>query len=135
MVFRKRWPKRREFLSYYALYKTFRDREFNLGEAVDLLTPLLGSRRVATRLVKRLVKQGFLERVAPLLYRARPLEHLLEQAMLEYFASRLRRRGYDTQVQDGHIVILCYTGEELPENHPLIKLESCEEKNSQDKKD
>jgi len=130
LVFRKRWPKRREFLSYYALYKTFKDREFNLGEAVDLLAPLLGSRRVATRLVKRLVKQGFLERVAPLQYRAKPLEQLLEQAMLEYFASRLRRRGFDAQIQDGHIVILCHTGGELPENHPLIKVESCEEKNS-----
>lgn len=127
MVFRKRWPKRREFLSYYALYKVFKDKVFNLGEAVDLLTPLLGSKRVTTRLVKRLVKQGFLERVAPLSYRAKPLEQLLEQATLEYFASRLRRRGLNAYVQDNHIIVLCPASEKLPEKHPLIEIRECKE--------
>jgi len=132
LVFRKRWPKRREFLSYYVLYRAFGDKVFNLGEAVDLLAPLLGSKRVATRLVKRLVKQGFLERVAPLSYRARPLEQLLEQAMLEYFASRLRRRGLNAHVQDDHIIVLCPTGEKLLGKHPLIEVRECKEENNQD---
>lgn len=131
LVFRKRWPKRREFLSYYALYKVFKDKVFNLGEAVDLLTPLLGSKRVATRLVKRLVKQGFLERVAPLSYRAKPLEQLLEQATLEYFASRLRRRGLNAYIQDNHIIVLCPASEKLPEKHPLIEIRECKEENNQ----
>jgi len=132
LVFRKRWPRKREFLSYYALYRVFRDRVFNLGEAVDILAPLLGSKRIAAKLVKRLVKQGFLERTASLSYRAKPLEQLLEQAMLEYFAYRLRRRGFDVQVQDNHIIVSCSTSEKLPETHPLIKVRECEKESRQD---
>ncbi len=101
----KRWPRRRELLAYYLLYKAFRDKEFNLGDAVELLTPLLGSRNVATRLVKRLVKQGFLMRTAPLRYKVRGMEELFDEALAVYFAKRLRRMGYDARAEGGRIVL------------------------------
>ncbi len=89
----KRWPRRRELLTYYLLWRLYQTKEFNLGEAVDVLAPLIGSRNVASRLVRRLVKQGFLERVRPLVYRAKPLEDVLGEAMVIYFRGRLKRRG------------------------------------------
>ncbi len=101
----KRWPKRREFLAYYTLLRAFGDREFNLGEAIDVLKPYMGG-RVAERLVKRLVKQGFLERVKPLVYRARPLEEILDEATAVYFAGRLRRRGFEAYAENGRIIVV-----------------------------
>ncbi len=101
----KRWPRRREMLAYYLLWRVYGGAAFNLGEAVELLAPLLGSRNVATRLVKRLVKQGFLERVAPLTYRARALTELLDEALAVYFARRLRRQGVEAYAEAGRVVI------------------------------
>ena len=101
----KRWPRRRELLSYYLLLRAFGEREFNLGEAVEVLEPVIGSRRVASRLVKRLVKQGFLVRVRPLVYRARPLEELLDEALAVYVAKRLRRRGFEAYAEGGRVVV------------------------------
>ncbi|AEM39742.1 hypothetical protein Pyrfu_1889 [Pyrolobus fumarii 1A] len=100
----KRWPKRREFLAYYTLWRAFGDREFNLGEAVEILKPYMGG-RVAERLVKRLVKQGFLVRIRPLVYRAKPLTQLLDEATAIYFAGRLRRRGYEAYAENGKIIV------------------------------
>ena len=117
----KRWPKRREFLAYYTLWRAFGTREFNLGEAVDILKPYMGG-RVAERLVKRLVKQGFLERVKPMVYRARDLVALLDEATAIYFAGRLRRRGYEAWAEDGRIII----GADAPREACLHPLASCD---------
>ncbi len=115
----KRWPKRREFLTYYTLLRAFGDREFNLGEAVELLRPYMGG-RVAERLVRRLVKQGFLERIRPLVYRAKPLEELLDEAAAVYFAGRLRRRGFEAYAENGRIIII-----DAPEEACLHPLADC----------
>lgn len=118
-MFSRRWPRRREFLAYYMLYRFMGDRVFDLGEAVDLLAPMLGGKRLAARMVKRLVRQGFLERVEPLRYRARSIDELLLDALLHYMASRLRRRGYRVEVRGDHICV--YEGPEPLPSHPLVK--------------
>ncbi len=122
----KRWPKRREFLSYYALYRVFGCKNsFNLGEAVDILAPILGGKNIATRLVKRLVKQGFLERIKPLTYRAKCIEELLDEALSIYFAKRLRRRGYNAWPCNGKVCIYCQDEEcSQLESHPLLVVSS-----------
>ncbi len=117
----KRWPKRREFLAYYTLWRAFGTREFNLGEAVEMLRPYMGG-RVAERLVKRLVKQGFLERVKPMVYRARDLVELLDEAAAVYFAGRLRRRGYEAYADDGRIIV----GADAPPEACLHPLAACD---------
>jgi hypothetical protein len=101
----KRWPRRREFLSYYLLWRTYGENPFNLGEAVELLAPVLGSRNVASRLVRRLVKQGFLVRIAPMTYRARRLTELLDEALAVYVAKRLRRQGVEAKAEKGRVVV------------------------------
>ena len=102
----KRWPRRRELLSYYLLLRLFGESEFNLAEAVDVLAPLIGSKRVASRLVRRLVKQGFLVRVKPMTYRARRLEEVLDEAVRVYFTGRLRRRGCAVY-EGGRLLVYC----------------------------
>ncbi len=118
-MFARRWPRRREFLSYYMLYRFLKGRVFDLGEAVDLLAPMLGGRRLAVRMVKRLVRQGFLERVEPLRYRVRDIDELLTNALLVYLASRLRRRGFRVEVREGYVCVL--EGPQPPPDHPLIR--------------
>ncbi len=124
----KRWPKRREFLAYYTLWRAFGEREFNLGEAVDILKPYMGG-RVAERLVKRLVKQGFLERVKPLVYRAKPLTRLLDEATAIYFAGRLRRRGFEAYAEDGRIIVVNAPREACL--HPLAVCSSTSDNNGE----
>ena len=119
----KRWPKRREFLAYYTLWRAFGEREFNLGEAVDILRPYMGG-RVAERLVKRLVKQGFLVRVRPLVYKARSLTELLDEATAVYFAGRLRRRGFEAYAENGRIIV----GHDAPREACLHPLAVCEDR-------
>jgi len=94
----KRWPKRREFLAYYMLlvYSKRKSLEtINAGEAADVLYLLTGSRRLAQRLLRTLVRQGYLKRVQPLVYSVRDLDEVLGDALGHYIASRLRRRGIE----------------------------------------
>ncbi|MET1101757.1 MAG: hypothetical protein ABWW69_04690 [Pyrodictiaceae archaeon] len=102
----KRWPKRREFLVYYTLWRIFDDREFNLGEAIELLAPFFESKKVLTRLIKRLVRQGFLERVEPLRYKAKDLLELLDEATAIYLAKRMKRRGFTSSPGRGLEIIV-----------------------------
>ncbi len=88
-----RWPRKREFLFYYLLYRYFGQHEFNVGDAIDLLRIFTGSKKVARRIVKRLVKQGFLQRIKPGVYRAKDLDALLDEMLWQYLGSRLARRG------------------------------------------
>ena len=98
---RKRWLKRREFLVYYMLWRSFGEDCFNLGEAIDILRPVAGGKRLAERLVKMLVRHGLLERCRPLEYRAiNPLSYLDREAA-EYIAGRLRRKGVEAELLDG----------------------------------
>ncbi|KSW11766.1 hypothetical protein CF15_02865 [Pyrodictium occultum] len=100
----RRWPKRREFLAYYLLLKYAgesgsKDTCINAGEAVDVLTVLTGSKRLARSLLRQLVRKGFLQRARPMVYCIRSLEELLDEALTRYIAGRLRRRGVEAEVK------------------------------------
>ena len=80
----------------------------NRGEYVDLLAPIVGSKNLALRMVRILVKQGFLERVKPLVYCVKPLDEVLGVALVNYVAKRLRRKDFNVAVKDGKLIV---TGE------------------------
>ncbi|WP_317894974.1 hypothetical protein [Pyrofollis japonicus] len=97
----KKWPKRREFLSYYMLYKYFGSKNSaNLGEIIDVLTVLTGSRNLARRVARILVRQGFLKREKPFVYTVVDIDDLLSRALGYYIAGRFRRRGIDAEYDE-----------------------------------
>ncbi len=105
----KRWPKRREFLAYYMLLlyaKNNNLEEINAGEAIDVLYLLTGSKRLASRLLRALVRQGYLERVRPLVYRVKDIDSVLGRALGHYLANRLKRRGIDAYYDEANIAIV-----------------------------
>ncbi len=121
----KRWPKRREFLSYYLLLRVFGCEEAkNLGELLDVLAPLIGSRRVSSNIIRHLVKQGFLERVKQLTYRVKCVDEVLTPAMLNYFAKRLRKQGYEVNVDTANVKIIVFNCSNELRNHPLVSCSS-----------
>ncbi len=84
------WLSKRELAYYLLLRSAFGYNAFNYGEAMDLLR-LFGPRRVARKVLKRLVSRGFLEKVGTLEYRVKPLEDALEQLLVNYIANRLAK--------------------------------------------
>jgi hypothetical protein len=110
----KRWPRKREMLSYYILYRLARSRgqeTISYGEAVDALRAIFGSKKVADTVVRSLVKQRFLERLRPLLYRIRSPDEVLSEAAVGYIVSRLRKRGLEAHISPEG----CLAGE-IPED-------------------
>ncbi|ABM79906.1 hypothetical protein Hbut_0028 [Hyperthermus butylicus DSM 5456] len=118
----KRWPKRREFLLYYLLVlysKATGKKCMNRGEYVELLAPVAGSKNLASRIVKILVRQGFLERVKPLVYCVKPLDEVLGVTLVNYVAGRLRRKGINVNVEDRKLVV---AGEECEKLKVLMNI-------------
>ncbi len=114
----KRWPKRREMLLYYILHRVAEhrgDRRLNRGEVVEILRPIMGSKRLAEAMTRRLVRQGFLERLAPMLYRVRSPDELLTDAAARYVAGRLRRRGLDAHLENNVLAVEGLSEEECSE--------------------
>ncbi|HIP57635.1 MAG TPA: hypothetical protein EYH02_06210 [Ignisphaera aggregans] len=104
------WLSKREVAYLLLLRKVFVDR-FNLGEALDILE-LFGPRRVARKVIKRLVSKGFIRRLGNLDYNIRDLEESLWNLLLDYLSQRLQRnlrsRGIDASVRrddSGRIVV------------------------------
>ena len=109
-----RWLKKREFLAYYLLYRTYQGRCTNLGELVDTLRPLLGGRRAATRMVKMLARLGLLRRCGPLSYEPLDLHEHLDELLLRYLAGRLRRRGLEASYdEEKHLLAIEEAVEDL----------------------
>jgi len=84
------WLSKRELAYYLLLLNRFRSEPFNLGEALDLLT-LLGSKRIAIKIIKRLTKRGFLKRENHYTYRVVEPSESLTNLLIEYIAQRLAR--------------------------------------------
>lgn len=104
------WLSKREVAYLLLLKKVFINR-FNLGEALDLLE-LFGPRRVARKIIKRLVSKGFIHRLDSFDYNIKDLEESLWNLLLDYISQRLqknlRSRGVDVSVRrddGGRIVI------------------------------
>lgn len=99
----KRWPRKREFLAYYILYRYTRlknTNSINYGEALQLLRSVLGSKKVADNVIRGLVKQGLLRRIRPLYYEVPDIYSILDEAAVGYIALRLRRRGIEAYVDE-----------------------------------
>lgn len=89
----RRWPKKREFLAYYLLYRSFGcSRALNLGELLDRLEPYFG-KKVSVSLIRRLTHLGFLYRKNAVDYRVACLEEVLDRYLDAYLEARKRRRG------------------------------------------
>ncbi|RLG83164.1 MAG: hypothetical protein DRO40_05530 [Thermoprotei archaeon] len=88
-----RWLKKREFLSYYLIYKVYGSRNFNIGEASDLLIQkFCCSRKVAYNIIKRLYKTGLLIKVDKAIYKCRDLHDALDSYLSTYILKRCRQR-------------------------------------------
>ncbi len=87
-----RWVKKREFLSYYLLYKRFSTDKFNIGEAIDVLVrEFCMSRKSAFNVFRRIYKMGFIERIDKLVYRCLEPSDILDAYLRSYREKRLKR--------------------------------------------
>ncbi|NPA96078.1 MAG: hypothetical protein GXO32_00570 [Crenarchaeota archaeon] len=84
------WISKREIAYYLVLKSAFGYSPFNIGSAMDILR-LLGPRRVARKVLKRLLARGMIERLNSVTYRLRPLDEALENLLANYIASRLQK--------------------------------------------
>jgi len=100
------WLSKREIAYYLLLRSAFDYREFNYGEALDLLK-FFGPRRLVRKMLRRMCSRGFAERVKPLVYRLKPLDEALEANLLEYVAKRLER-----YLRSRHVEIEVYVDRE-----------------------
>ncbi len=88
----EKWPNKRLMLTYWLLWMAFKDREFNIGEAIDLLKPFI-STRAAVKSVKKLANLKWIERRGVLRYAVINPEKVYPVIALKYFHSRAKRRG------------------------------------------
>jgi hypothetical protein len=88
-----RWFKKREIVIYYLLYKKFKDRQFNLGEALDILSPYF-SKKVSLNVIRYLTNVGVLIKVGDMNYKVLPFEEYLGEISFQYLRRRaiLRRK-------------------------------------------
>jgi len=104
----KRWLKKREFMVYYLLElyaRSMGKRCFNEGDLVDLVSTVIGSKRVSRNIIRHLIRQGLLEREKPLFYCIKDFDEVFRKVLVEYIAGRLRRRGVECAVENGKIVV------------------------------
>ncbi|RLG84117.1 MAG: hypothetical protein DRO40_02340 [Thermoprotei archaeon] len=87
-----RWPKKREFLAYYLIYKVYGSGNFNIGEASDLLIKeFCCNRKVAYNIIKRLYRMGFLIKVDKVIYKCRGLYEILDNYLSKYILKRCKQ--------------------------------------------
>ena len=77
--------------TYLILYSIFKEKEFNIGEALDVLK-LFSSRKIAIKDLKRLWKMGFLNRINNYSFKVVKPEKAFAKHLIEYISSRISRR-------------------------------------------
>ena len=88
-----RWPRKREFLSYYMLSKKLGGCFVSFHDLVFLVSRQLNcSVKTAKSIVKRLVSLGFIKRENSLFY-IRPLDDVLGEYYVRFVSRRLRLRS------------------------------------------
>ena len=112
--------------TYLILYSVFKSKEFNLGEALEVLK-LYETRKSAISDIKRLCKMGFLSRKGKLLYEAEEPYIALRNYLVKYIAKRIERRlkslGIREQIDfNSKIVVKAEIKVKIPEN-PLISFQ------------
>jgi len=84
--------KKREIVTYYMLASLFEDCT-NIGELLDVLKPIMGGKRLASSMIRRLVRMRLLEKCGPMSYRPIGIDSYLTSVTIPYVLSRLKRRG------------------------------------------
>jgi len=112
--------------TYLILYSVFKSKEFNLGEALEVLK-LYETRKSAKSDIKRLCKMGFLNRKGKLLYEAKEPYIALKNYLVKYIAKRIERGlkslGIREQIDfNSKIVVKTEIKVKIPEN-PLISFQ------------
>ena len=85
-----RWLKKREFLAYYLLFRTFNHKKVNIGDMIDTLSLFFG-KKTTFNIIKRLKKLGLLKQVNKIEYEVTDLLVFLDALSVQYFLERLRR--------------------------------------------
>ena len=85
-----RWLKKREFLAYYLLFRTFNHKKVNIGDMIDTLSLFFG-KKTTFNIIKRLKKLGLLKQVNKIEYEVTDLLMFLDAISVQYFLERLRR--------------------------------------------
>ncbi|AAY80659.1 hypothetical protein [Sulfolobus acidocaldarius] len=83
-----RWLKKREIIIYFLLYKKFETEKFNIGEAIQVLSPYF-SKKVSINVIRYLTKVGLVIKLNETEYRLLSMEEYL----LEISVSYIRRRA------------------------------------------
>ncbi|MEM1542294.1 MAG: hypothetical protein QW101_04900 [Ignisphaera sp.] len=107
------WITKREVAYYVVISQVFRDRPFNIGEALDILT-ILGSKSVARKIIKKLISRGLLEKIDSATYRVKNFEDFLARTLKEYIVERIARTlkssGFNIEKMPGSNLLI-YTCE------------------------
>lgn len=82
------WLSKRELAYYIILKKVFGYNQFNLGEAIDILK-YLGSKKIARKIIRRLAKRGFLQKINEISYKVMELEPVLINILSSYIFNRM----------------------------------------------
>ncbi|MEM2234840.1 MAG: hypothetical protein QW224_03795 [Desulfurococcaceae archaeon] len=87
-----RWFKKRDFMVYYVLFKTYRGESFNLGEAIDLVREnFCFNRSTAISILRRLLKLGLITQRSKLEYACTDLIAVLDGFLSHYKNIRLSK--------------------------------------------
>ncbi len=116
------WLSKREIAVYLLLEKAFRNRTFNIGEALDILSIINPNKRMSLKIIKRLKAKGFLKAVDTFNYRVVDLETAFTNYLLEYIASRIVRI-----MKSRGIELKSYVKKQNGEVHIVLKVDRCDE--------
>ncbi len=94
------WLSKRELAYYIILKRVFGYNRFNLGEALDILK-YLGSKRTARKIIRRLTKKGFLQKINEVDYRVMELESILSNILSSYIFNRIYKnlKSYNIRIE------------------------------------
>ena len=133
-----RWPKKREFITYYLLFRLFKGKKVNIGEIIGVLSIFM-SRKTAFNIVKRLRHLGLLKRTNKVDYEVTDLQEYLDRIATTYLMQRLVKRAKSSGLKvevgfesNGKVSIKGLPSEilEAISKIPFVKLKILEKQNS-----
>jgi len=102
------WLSKHEVITYLFISEAYGENAvINIGEAADTLSIVM-PRRIVYKIIRRLWKKGFLERISQFEYRIRPIRDAFIEYLLKYIALRIEKhlRSYgelaDINIDEKH---------------------------------
>lgn len=86
-----KWLKKREIVIYYLLYKKFGYCEFNIGDAINVLSPYFSKKIIFTS-IKYMTKRGLITNLENLNYRLNSFEEFIFLISFDYLKRRSNLR-------------------------------------------